>query len=256
MSDEGTKDTPQRTQAEIDATVAKLEAETLKLKAEAEAAKMLAEAQSEQHRADAELAHIKHEIDTYALVRHQTDAAREGERFARERAQDKYHHRYNFAGTVDTTSVDECIAQLNFWDRTEQPGKLEIVFFSPGGSVLSGMALFDHIVEMRSRGWHITTIIRGYAASMGGVLIQAGDVRIMGAESYLLLHEISSLAFGKLGELEDEVAFCKKINERVIELFAKRSKMSAQTIRRRMSRHDWWIDSTEALKLGLVDEIG
>jgi ATP-dependent protease ClpP protease subunit len=77
----------------------------------------------------------------------------------------------------------------------------------------------------------------------------------MGHESYILIHEVSFGAGGKIGEVEDEVAFVKKIQSRVLDIFASRSKLSKATIARKWRRKDWWLDSTEALKAGFVDEL-
>ena len=55
---------------------------------------------------------------------------------------------------------------------------------------------------------------------MAGILLQAGDIRIMGAESWLMIHEISFGASGKIGEIEDTVEWVKKIQERVVKIFA------------------------------------
>ncbi len=95
----------------------------------------------------------------------------------------------------------------------------------------------------------------GMAASMGGILLQAGDKRVIGSESVLLVHEISFGAGGKIGEVEDEVAFAKMLTQRVLKIFANRTKMTARQIDAKWKRKDWWMDSDEALKLGFVDEI-
>lgn len=172
-----------------------------------------------------------------------------------EEAHDVYHRVYNFLGSVGSSSVRACIEQLNIWRRTD-PGKpIEIVFHSPGGSVIDGMALYDHIQVLRSEGHHITTTAMGMAASMAGILLQAGDERVMSRESYLLIHEVSFGVGGKIGEVEDEVAFIKKIQDRVVAIFAERSKLSKAQVRTKWRRKDWWLDSTEALDLGLIDTI-
>jgi ATP-dependent protease ClpP protease subunit len=100
-------------------------------------------------------------------------------------------------------------------------------------------------------------VCRGYAASMGGILLQAGDVRVCGPESYILIHEISSGAVGKIGDLEDEVEFVKMIQKRVNDIFVARSggKVTATKLRNMYRRKDFWLDSTKALALGIVDEI-
>lgn len=219
-------------------------------KAEAEAAKFEAEAQKVQF--EVESARYKALTDEVTFQKLQRSRAID-------LAGDDYHNTYYFHGPVDSKSCNTCMEKLNLYERTsDEPGELTIVFFSPGGSVFAGMALFDHIVAMRERGWKFTTVTRGYAASMGGILLQAGDVRICGPESYILIHEISTGAVGKIGELEDEVEFVKLIQKRVNDLFVARSngKITASKLRSMYRRKDFWLDSVSALKLGIVDEIG
>ena len=88
----------------------------------------------------------------------------------------------------------------------------------------------------------------------------------MGKEAYILIHEVSTWAGGKVGEIEDEYNFLKKISERVVGIFAERAKeagvngtashpITAAQVRKNWNRTDWWLDSTEALKLGIVDKL-
>ena len=63
---------------------------------------------------------------------------------------------------------------------------MEIVFSSPGGGIISGFELFDFMQDLRSKGHKITTGSLGYAASMAGILLQAGDVRWIGHQSWMI----------------------------------------------------------------------
>lgn len=254
------------------AEIAKNEAEARKADAEARAAEALArKTDAEARKAEAEAIEVEnrapHEARRAAAwadetelnlvsLRHEADRANEKRR--KEKASDDHHHVYHFKGAVDNASAEKCLDQLKFWQRTEKPGKIELVFFSPGGSVLAGMALFDHILAMRQDGWHFTTVCRGYSASMAGILLQAGDERVCGPESYILIHEISSGAVGKIGELEDEVEFVKLIQRRVNDIFVSRSggKVTGAKLRSMYRRKDMWIDSDTALKLGICDRVG
>lgn len=170
-------------------------------------------------------------------------------------AANRYHHVFNYLGSIDQTSVAACMEQLTIWNRVDPGCDIEIVFNSPGGSVMSGMALFDHIRDIRKAGHKVTTVSQGYAASMAGILIQAGDVRVIGKESYVLIHEISTGAVGKIGEIEDVVEFTHKIQDRVLDIFAERSKKKAAYYAKHWKRKDWWLDSTECLEIGFVDEV-
>ena len=227
---------------------------------EAEAEKHQAEARrhdAEARRADAEAARENAEADVERvhLVKAQNDADREAEKRSEELAAHKYHHVYLFKGSVGADTATKCMDQLTTWMRNEPGAEIEIIFNSPGGSVVDGMALWDHIQMVRAAGHRVTTSTVGMAASMAGILLQAGDVRVMGKESWLLIHEASFSAGGSFGDVEDTVEWVRKVQDRILSIFANRSNMTKTQIKRRWHRKDWWISSDEALKLGFVDEI-
>ncbi|KKN37630.1 hypothetical protein LCGC14_0761450 [marine sediment metagenome] len=170
-------------------------------------------------------------------------------------ASNKFHHVFNYIGGIDQNSVAICMDQLTLWDRLDPGCGIEIVFNSPGGSVMAGMALFDHIQAIRKAGHQVTTVSNGYAASMAGILLQAGDIRVIGKESYVLIHQISSGAVGKIGEIEDVVKFLKLVSKRVLGIFADRSNKPASYFEKHWERTDWWLDSEECMKIGFVDEV-
>jgi ATP-dependent Clp protease protease subunit len=144
---------------------------------------------------------------------------------------------------------------LTEWSRKEPGCPIEIRFNSPGGSVIDGMAFWDFLMSLKRDGHHLTTVAIGYAASMAGILLQAGDTRVMYAESWLMIHEVSFGARGKIGDIEDTVEWVKKIQARVIDIFAERSRLSKAQIKRNWARKDWWLDARESLRDGFIDEI-
>jgi ATP-dependent Clp endopeptidase proteolytic subunit ClpP len=173
----------------------------------------------------------------------------------RELTNDYYLRIYPFTSSVDSNTVKGCINQLNVWHRLEPTAPAEIIFTSPGGSVVDGLALYDHILYLRDAGMPINTVAIGMAASMAGILLQAGEKRILGRESWLMIHEVSFGTHGKIGEIEDTTAWVKAVQRRVLNIFSARSKMSVRQLDTKWKRKDWWIDSDEALRLGLIDEV-
>ncbi len=236
--------TRELTPAEIEAEVAKALAEAEKLKAEADRAR----AQTRKAEAEAEVAEATAYNSAIALER--VKLAR-----AKELSDDEFYHVYQFTGHVNSGSVEKCSDMLKFWHRTESECPIEIVFNSPGGGVIEGMVLFDLIRSLADDGHKVTTVAMGVAASMAGILLQAGDHRVMGKEASLLIHEAQFGVSGKIGDVEDTVAWVKKIQGRILDIFAARSKMSKKQIANRWRRKDWWLDSTDALKYGFVDEV-
>lgn len=176
------------------------------------------------------------------------------------RLQSDDHHRvYRFSDSVSSSSADKCIAKLRQWHRLDPTCDMEIIFNSPGGGVIAGMALFDEIqrLSLLGGGSHrMTAGVAGYAASMAGILVQAADVRWIGAESYFMIHEISAGTGGKIGDMQDDVKFYESICDRVVKIFVDRSngKITKRSFVRQWRRQDWWMLSSDALRFGFVDE--
>lgn len=164
-------------------------------------------------------------------------------------------HVYTFYAPVEGESVAACLAELGQWSRREPGSPITVIFNSPGGSVLDGLALFDYLRRLRATGHHVTTVALGRAASMGAVLLQAGDRRLVGANAFLLIHEVSHSSAGKVSELEDGVDFTRKLQKRLQAILADRSSLSEQQIARRWVRKEWWLDAEEAVGLGFADAV-
>jgi len=168
---------------------------------------------------------------------------------------DEENHLYRFSKDVNHNSVTACMSKLTQWHRKNPKCKMEIVFSSPGGSIIDGFELFDFIQEMRAKGHKIITGSLGMAASMAGILLQAGDVRWIGHQSWMMIHRAAFGAIGKTYEVEDEVRLVKRIEDRILDIFTSRSKLTRQKLKRNWDRKDWWIDADECVKVGLVDEV-
>lgn len=174
-----------------------------------------------------------------------------------ENAKDYWNHRYIFSDQVKESSATALINALTKWSRVSPECDIEVVINSPGGDIISGFAIVDFIHSLKDAGHNIRTHAIGMAASMGGVLLQAGTTRSMGSNAILLIHQGSLGAVGNFGEVEDRVKLMELFHERILDLFVSRSggKVTKAYIKRNWSRRDWWISAPEALKLGLVDEV-
>lgn len=171
-------------------------------------------------------------------------------------AQDSETKTLVFVGSVDRDSVIEAGERLRIMGRRFAGEPLTIVFNSPGGSVIDGLALYDQIVELRKAGHEITTIARGQAASMGGILLQAGDKRLIGANAHLLIHEVSNISSGKVSEMEEHLEITRRMQNRLVAILAERSTMSRNEIKKAWQKTDWWLDARQAVKLGFADKVG
>jgi ATP-dependent Clp endopeptidase proteolytic subunit ClpP len=160
---------------------------------------------------------------------------------------------YTFYSDVDAEAVRRCLADLGQWSRRDPGAPITVIFNSPGGSVLDGLALFDYLRRLRAQGHEVTTVAIGRAASMGAVLLQAGDRRLIGENTFLLVHEVSHTSIGKVSEMEDSVEFSRRLQKRLLSILASRAALTEAQIQRRWARKDWWLDAAEAVELGLAD---
>jgi ATP-dependent Clp endopeptidase proteolytic subunit ClpP len=219
-----------RSKAEINAELEKIQAEIAQLNAE-----------TRKMEAEAGVAEIEFK--------------REWMKIEKESLTDEENYLYRFSRDVSESSVAGCMKRLTQWHRKDPKCHIEIVFSSPGGDIIAGFELFDFIQDLRNQGHKITTGSLGMAASMAGILLQAGDKRWIGHQAWVMIHRAAFGAVGKTFEVEDEVKLVKRIEERCLDIFVSRSKLTKQKIKRNWDRKDWWIDADECLELGLVDEV-
>jgi ATP-dependent Clp protease protease subunit len=162
---------------------------------------------------------------------------------------------FPFYGEVVKPHVAGCVDALSQWFREDSERPITVVFNSPGGEVFEGLALYDQIHILRGEGAIINTHSIGQAASMGAILLQAGEVRRMSRHSYMLIHEISGGAIGNASMIADQHEFVQRLQTRLLEILAQRSTLTPEEIREKWTRRDWWLDADEALELGFVDEV-
>lgn len=172
-------------------------------------------------------------------------------------ASNSEHRVLDFIGSVSTHSTEQALSTLSRWKRqSKEPIVIRIT--SPGGQVFEGLALYDYILGLRKAGIHVTTVVFGMAASMSAVLLQAGDKRIVAPNAQVMVHEMEiQFPSAKVSTQEENQKFAKKLNERLIEILASRTKkLTKAEITKRAFKTDWWMSAAEVVDAGLADDIG
>lgn len=165
------------------------------------------------------------------------------------------YRQLNIFGPIYGPSVDTWIDTLEHWERRDPGEPIVIRINSPGGDVLDGFALLDTILRLRRKGHKITTHGLGMIASMATILMQAGEERILDQNAWFMIHEVSAGVRGKSSEMEDELNFVKKLQDRLLDILAERSTLTKAQIKRRWKKKDDWMSADEALTLGFVDRV-
>lgn len=175
----------------------------------------------------------------------------------RKRASSDEARVFPFYTSVQGNSVRAAMEMLGEWSRLHKPGSqaFTVEITSPGGSVFDGLALFDYVKELRHKGYTVNTYGTGLVASMATVLLQMGDTRILGANSWFMVHELSDFIVGNLSEIEDGAKIARKINDNLSNILLERATVSKRTFKTKSERKDWYMTAQEAVALGFADEL-
>jgi ATP-dependent Clp protease, protease subunit len=164
------------------------------------------------------------------------------------------HHRIVVLGTeVDETSANRVCAQLLLLSAEDPHTDVSLFINSPGGAVYAGMAVYD---TMRVIPNDVSTLVMGFAASMGQFLLCAGakGKRYSLPNARIMMHQGSAGIGGTAADIEiqaDNLEYSRRQMER---LLAANTGQSVETIRRDSDR-DSWFSAEEARAYGMVDRV-
>ncbi len=159
-----------------------------------------------------------------------------------------------FMGTGVNDQVANIIqAQLLFLASTDSNKDIQIYINSPGGSVYAGLGIYDTMQFIKP---DVATICTGMAASMGAVLLCAGEKGKRSAlpHSRVMIHQVSSGAQGQASDIEIAIKETIKLKEELYAIIAKHSGKSYEQINEDSDR-DFWMRADEALEYGMIDEV-
>ena len=159
-----------------------------------------------------------------------------------------------FLGTAINDQVANIIqAQLLFLESVDSSKDISIYINSPGGSVYAGLGMYDTMQFIKPE---IATICTGMAASMGAVLMCAGQKGKRSAlpHSRIMIHQPMGGAQGQASDIEITAREILKLKDELYEIIAKHSGQKVDKVHNDSDR-DYWMKAEEALKYGMIDEI-
>ena len=156
-------------------------------------------------------------------------------------------------GPINAAVANSVIAQLLFLDSQDNKKDIQLYVNSPGGVVTAGMAIYDTMQYVRS---DISTICLGVAASMGAVLLTAGQKgkRFILPNSEVLLHQVMGGAEGQAVDIDIAARQILKVKDRLNQILAKHTGQDIKQIEHDTDR-DFFMSAEEARAYGVVDKI-
>jgi len=155
-------------------------------------------------------------------------------------------------------AIDEFIAnvvqaQLLFLESADSGKDIQIYINSPGGSVYAGLGIYD---TMQYIGCDVATICTGMAASMGAVILCAGEKgkRTGLKHARVMIHQPMGGVGGQASDIEITAAEIKKLKTELYEIIADHSGQDIDKIYADSDR-DFWMKAHEARDYGMIDEV-
>ena len=162
--------------------------------------------------------------------------------------------RIMFLGTAINDSVANIIqAQLLFLQSTDAKRDIQMYINSPGGGVYAGLGIYDTMQFITP---DVATICTGMAASMGAVLLCAGEKGKRSAlpHSRVMIHQPLGGAQGQASDIEITAREILKLKDELYQIIAKQSGQSVDKVNQDSDR-DYWMKAQEAKEYGMVDEV-
>ncbi|NLB21951.1 MAG: ATP-dependent Clp endopeptidase proteolytic subunit ClpP [Clostridium sp.] len=157
------------------------------------------------------------------------------------------------SGEVNDTMASLVVAQLLFLQSEDPDKDIFIYINSPGGSITSGMAIYDTMKYIKP---DVVTICVGMAASMGQFLLTAGTKgkRFALPNSEIMMHQPLGGFQGQATDIEIHANRILKIKTKMTEIIAQNTGQSIERIRQDIER-DFFFSAEEAKEYGLIDKV-
>ncbi len=157
------------------------------------------------------------------------------------------------SGPVHDGMATLLVAQLLFLEAENPKKDISMYINSPGGVVTSGLSIYDTMQYIRPK---ISTLCVGQAASMGSLLLSAGEpgMRFSLPNSRIMVHQPSGGFQGQASDIELQAKEIIELKKRLNLIYVKHCAQKLEKVESSLDR-DNFMTPTEALKWGLIDEI-
>ena len=156
---------------------------------------------------------------------------------------------------VNAHTSDELMKQLMYLERQDSDSEITLYINSPGGEVISGLAVYDYISMMKAP---VRTVCIGTAASMGAILFLAGGKRQMLPHTRLMIHDPSyshnDIGGRKPHEIQHELDKLNETRQALAEIIAEKTGRPLEEIYS-VTANDTYYSAAEAIDFGLATEI-
>ena len=155
---------------------------------------------------------------------------------------------------INAELTAKVLNQLVLLEQEDSKAAITVFINSPGGEIFSGFAIFD---MLRFIECPVTTVVTGFAASMGSILMLAADEgrRFAMPQAKIMIHQPMLMGYqGRAADCEIQAREILKTRDHIINLYTEKTGRDYEEIKQAIDR-DNWFTSEEALEFGLLDKM-
>lgn len=130
-----------------------------------------------------------------------------------------------------------------------------VVYIDSYGGAVDALAAMIAVIDTVPN--QVITACTGKAMSCGAILLSHGDYRLVSPHGRVMIHEVSSVTWGNVNDIKTDTKETDRLNKYFMDLLARNCGLkSAKDLPFSNERRDWYLNATESVKFGIVDEIG
>ena len=157
------------------------------------------------------------------------------------------------SGEVNDVTANRVVAQLLFLESEDPDKDIHLYINSPGGSITSGMAIYDTMQYIKP---DVSTICIGMAASMGAFLLSSGakGKRFALPNAEIMIHQPLGGFQGQATDIDIHAKRILKIKDKLNQILSENTNQPLEKIKVDVER-DYFMEASEAVEYGLIDKV-
>lgn len=156
-------------------------------------------------------------------------------------------------GVIGDSWWEESVSANDIDNALKEAGNNDIIINlnSPGGDAFDGISIYN---RLKRHTGNVKIYVDGWACSAASIIAMAADELIMGNGSMMMIHEASTIVWGKKSDLLKEVELLSKLDNSIVDIYMTKAKTTREDITQKVEEETWFTAS-EAVEIGFADKI-
>lgn len=156
-------------------------------------------------------------------------------------------------GVIGDSWFEDSVSASQIDAALKQAGDNDIIINlnSPGGDAFDGISIYNRLDRHKGK---VTVHVDGWACSAASIIAMAADELKMGTGSMIMVHEASTVVWGKKGDLTKEVELLGKLDDSIVDIYMTKATTSREDITKKVE-DETWLTAKEAIEIGFADAI-